>query len=248
MHTYSWPVDLLSCKLKTARQKKRLVKEDQEKQLIRLYKQYRTLLQQKRNLPMVPLEQPYQKGWKRVFVLRDDVKASDSAAFYECLLEKINTVVLCNDKSFTQKAKRRKNGKRVYEGLPQKLLEIPMWEWERNQRKLTQEEMTHFHVEQRWNANLNSIQYYYTFNEPWRYKLQVMPHIIREVKVLDVLLERELQEIRSKIDGYHLWGEIGSLTKSRKCKWRRDYGKTRLMKSPIYQQNIPTILAECTNN
>lgn len=63
MHTHEW-----SCRIKSARQKRRLVKTDRDKQLIKLDKRRRELWQQQSLLPMVPLENPYQRGWKRLFV------------------------------------------------------------------------------------------------------------------------------------------------------------------------------------
>ena len=69
MDTHEWP-----CRIKSARRKKRLVKLDFDKRLIRLSKTREELQEQKRNLPIVPLEHPCQRGWKRFFVLRDDMK------------------------------------------------------------------------------------------------------------------------------------------------------------------------------
>ena len=69
-------------RLKSARQKRRLVKKDRDKQLIQLDKHQNLLWKQKRELPMIPLEHPYQKGWKRFFVLRKDVQQSAKAVFY----------------------------------------------------------------------------------------------------------------------------------------------------------------------
>ena len=69
--------DYIQCsRLKTKRQKKRLVKEDFEKQLIQLNKLQDELWEKKRCLPLVPLAMPYQKGWQRYFVLREDIARS----------------------------------------------------------------------------------------------------------------------------------------------------------------------------
>ncbi|MBS1606677.1 MAG: hypothetical protein JST42_28740 [Bacteroidetes bacterium] len=70
-----------SCRLKTARQKRRAQKADREKQLIRLEKLRTILWRAKQQLPWIPLEEPYQKGWKRFFVMREDVKRSDMGGY-----------------------------------------------------------------------------------------------------------------------------------------------------------------------
>src|SRR5690606_37296467 len=107
MDTNLWSFGAGYCKIKTARQKKRLQKEDIEKQLIRLHRLREKLQQQKNSLPLVPLETPYQKGWKRSYVLRQDVARSRYGSFYQTLLEKINTVIYHHDKHFkTSKRKR----------------------------------------------------------------------------------------------------------------------------------------------
>lgn len=64
MDIHEW----LCCK-KSARRKKRLVKTDRDKQLIQMDKQLDKLREQKQLLPKVPLEHPYQRGWKRFFVI-----------------------------------------------------------------------------------------------------------------------------------------------------------------------------------
>ncbi|MGV3588803.1 MAG: hypothetical protein ACO1OF_17490 [Adhaeribacter sp.] len=79
-------------RFRSAREKKRLVKLDFEKQLRQLARERCHLLEQKRSLGYEPLKPPVQKGFKRFFVLRDDVAWSPRAAFFQEILDKINTV------------------------------------------------------------------------------------------------------------------------------------------------------------
>src|SRR5882762_7889462 len=102
MDNHEWP----RC-VKSERRKKRLAKTDRDKQLIQLFKRRRELCEQSKLLPLVPLEHPYQRGWKRFFVVRDDVKRSEQAEFYQTLLEKINTTEYHYDKSFKRKKRRK---------------------------------------------------------------------------------------------------------------------------------------------
>ena len=103
MHSNNGQTHALSYRLRSARNKKRSQKEDKEKRLIQLHKQEVKLWMDRRNLPLVPLAEPYQKGWKRFFVLREDVQGSNKAGFYESLLEKINTIQYSKDKGFKAK-------------------------------------------------------------------------------------------------------------------------------------------------
>jgi hypothetical protein len=82
MNTHEWP----RC-IKSARRKKRLVKLDFDKQLIRLSKTMNSWAT-KAKFTKVPLVHPYQRGWKRLFVLQDDIKRGPLAEFYEALLKK----------------------------------------------------------------------------------------------------------------------------------------------------------------
>lgn len=50
-----------SSRLKSKRKKKQLVKKDFEKQLIQLSKLEKELWEKRKNLPLIPLETPYQK-------------------------------------------------------------------------------------------------------------------------------------------------------------------------------------------
>ena len=41
---------------------------------------------------MERLETPYQKGWKRLFVLKENIARSDKAELYQQILDKIKNV------------------------------------------------------------------------------------------------------------------------------------------------------------
>ncbi|MBC8032998.1 MAG: hypothetical protein H7Y03_02550 [Chitinophagaceae bacterium] len=133
MDPQEWPY-----RLRTARQKKRLVKKDFDKQLIKLSRKQGELWKQRRNLPMIPLEHPYQKGWKRLFVLREDIQNLPNADFYQALLDKINTVKYHHDKSF--KIKKRRKRRYGQKNIGQTLTEISDYDWYRNWYKLSDEE------------------------------------------------------------------------------------------------------------
>ena len=79
--------EILSYRLRTARQKKRLQYEDFDKQLIQLHKERIQLREQQRNLGWQPLIPAVQRGFKRTFVLRDDVARSRNASFYTAILK-----------------------------------------------------------------------------------------------------------------------------------------------------------------
>ena len=79
-------------KLKTARQKKRAVKMANENKLLSLHREERKIWQVQRDMGMVELNPPIVRGWKRYFVLREDVARCNDALFYQNILDKINHV------------------------------------------------------------------------------------------------------------------------------------------------------------
>jgi hypothetical protein len=214
MDNYEQSFDVLQYRLKSARRKKRLQKKDFDKQLIQITKQERLLWQRRHDLPMVPLENPYQKGWKRYFVVRDDIKRSPSAGFFSTLLEKINTVQYHPEKSFKVKKRRRGSRKRSKgpEVRRQFLQEFSEWHWNHHRLKLTELEKAHFHLYEKMSKDGKSKCLVYRFNEPWRYVLQVKPHIITEVKMVDGLLEQEIQLLDNYVTNHYLQPRMSRLT------------------------------------
>ena len=68
-------------RLRNLRSRKRIAREDHEKFLRACIKRQKALFKQRRELPLVPLEKPYQKGYVRFFVLREDVRQGKQADF-----------------------------------------------------------------------------------------------------------------------------------------------------------------------
>jgi hypothetical protein len=200
-------------RLKSARQKRRLVKKDRDKQLIQLDRHQTLLWKQKRELPMMPLAHPYQKGWKRFFVLRKDVQQSAGAGFYQGVLDKINTLEYYHDKSFIQRI--RKKGRYHYEVRPQTLRLIYEDEWFGNKLKLTDAEKLCFYRYKGFSEWHGRVIVNYLFAEPWRFVLAVKPHIIYEVKMIDEVLEQEIKAIDNHIENNCLKARIDRLTRGR---------------------------------
>ncbi|WP_285009494.1 hypothetical protein [Pedobacter faecalis] len=208
MDIHEWP----RC-IKSARRKRRLVITDRDKQLIKLSKRWDQLEEQRRLQPKVPLEHPYQRGWKRFFVLRDDVKRSSKADFYEALLTKINTVEYHYDKSFKSRKLRKRRNVSCKE---QRLCEFGEHCWQVNRMNLTEDEKACFTGVEFINTSRRP-ELKYMFTEPWRYVLKIAPHIITHVRLVDVDIERELSYIKGHVTSDHLDPRMSRLTSGRSC-------------------------------
>ncbi|MFH6994085.1 hypothetical protein [Flavobacterium sp. FlaQc-48] len=209
MENYTAEEYALCSRFKNKRTKKRLVKEDFEKQLIQLRKLEVELWKKRQELPLVPLAVPYQKGWQRNFVLREDIARSSEYSFYKVLLEKINTVQFSSEKSFKKKKKRKR--KHVYVEKLQTVQEFSESEWRSPKLALTEKEKTHFYKRERWCPNCKRYKIHYVFNEPWRYVFRIKPYMITHTKMVDAVLESEIQVLDNYITNLNLRYKINKL-------------------------------------
>lgn len=201
--------ELLCYGLRSARSRKRTAKKDFEKKLVQLHKLQRQLSHAIWNLPWVPLEEPYQKGWKRSFVLRQDVRRSRQAGFFETLLKKINRTEYSRDKSFT--TKKRKKGRKYRKPVEQKLCEFSQREWDDPKCKLSDSEKQFFYKREFWNPYAKKIDFRYTFSEPWRFVLQIRPRMITKTQIQDKELLSRDRKLDNYIRNHHLNHKIVKL-------------------------------------
>ena len=208
-------------RLRNLRSRKRIAREDHEKFLRTCIKRQKALFKQRRELPLVPLEKPYQKGYVRFFVLREDVRQGKQADFFATLLEKINTYQYADNRKFQKKKKRR--GKRVYIARKQELYTFSQWEWERalERGKFTQKERAYFAKIECFNRQKDRFEIHYEFTEAWRFELRVKPNMITHYRPVDIAIERELAELDKIIDDYKNWGIIHSKIYGRSYSWRQ---------------------------
>lgn len=217
MDIHDWPYIK-----KSARRKKRLVKKDFDKQLRQLSKKRQELSDQISDLPPVILDKPYQKGWVRLFVLRDDIAQSDKAEFYQTLLDKVNNSKWHYDRSF----KRRKIRKGIYEyyhAEKQVLREFHYDVFHGNKLNLSEAEKACFATKEIWNTQYRRWNTIYYIAEPWRFALVIKPHIVYKVRMVNELLERQLSVINDYIDRNKLLPRIWKLMGGNNNFWHRDY-------------------------
>ena len=186
--------DILCYRLRTERQKKRVQYEDFDKHLIHLYKEELEIYQKIRNLGWDALTPPIQRGWKRTFVLRDDVARSKHAAFFEGILKKINTVDWSYRKDF--KIKKRMHGRKKYVVKEQKL-QSPV---SHHFLKLDFNDAEKQFFYESWQLEWKALVKRYVFRKPWQFVLRVKPNMIDKVKKIDAGLESQLCFIKNYLE------------------------------------------------
>src|SRR5687767_12086071 len=118
-------------RFRSSREKKRAAKLHFEKHLLKLARERKMLRDQQRKLGYEPLVPPVQKGFKRFFVLRDDVARSPRGAFFQEILDKINTVQYSDTREFSKR--KRFNGRKKKVAREQKLKTLWEFEWQKLQ-------------------------------------------------------------------------------------------------------------------
>jgi hypothetical protein len=191
----------------------------------------------------VPLEEPYQRGWKRSFVLRDDVARSGRAAFYTELLRKINTVMRAADKGFKQKKRRAR--KRVYIDRPQYLRSFYLYEWHSSNCRLITQERAQFYL--REEMHNKKLVYKYVFSEPWRYVLKVEPNMITHQKMVDEVLEQRIAQLDNYINTQHLDPLMMKAMRGDSGKWK-NYEERAEHRNPLKGRPLHDILSNAIDD
>jgi UDP-2,3-diacylglucosamine pyrophosphatase LpxH len=189
--------DILCYPIRTERQKKRMQYEDFDKHLIALDKKESVLHGDCRRPEYEPLIPSVQRGWKRFFVLRDDIARGADAQFFENILKKINTQKIYWRKDF--KVKKRKFGRKIYVVQTQELFKPDAYEF--SKFKFTEKERTFFDAEFSYDKWHGKFIKRYVFNEPWRFVLRIRPNMIDKQKKIDAEKEARLKEIGNYIRG-----------------------------------------------
>jgi len=183
--------EILCYRIRSKRTKIRAQHEDFYKELIQIHKEECELYKQKQNLGWEPLVPPIQKGWKRVFILRQDVARSKQSHFYAGILWKINTVQWSYRKDFMKK--KRAFGRKKYVVRDQYLLKPDKHHFQR--LGFNEAEKAQFHEEWSYEKGRGGFIRRYVFNEPWRFVLKVQPNIVDKIRKTDPVIEARLKEI-----------------------------------------------------
>lgn len=229
----------MSFRLQTVRRKKRMQHEDFEKKLLGLHKERRQLYEQQRALGWIELCPPIMRGWKRFFVVREDVAKSKQGAFFEGILQKINTIKYSTRKDF--KVKKRKAGKKIYVVTEQQLLLLG--ELQFTKFNLTEKETQFFevrYVKEKWRKELVKV---YVFTEPWRFVFRIRPNIISKVRVKDIAMEKRIAEIDDFIDRNGFTGKLNRLLHGNEY-WRWHDGEKKWQKNPLKNKPSEKVLDE----
>ncbi len=176
-------------RLKSARRKTQLRIKDQDKRLLQLDRERHDLWQQIINTPKVLLNEPYQRGWLRLYVLKPQIQQGDRAAFYQQILKHINEVQYHYDRSFKKPRRIRRRNRFYYANLPV-LKPISNNYWQRNHMQFNEEQKACFEKREVWNQQRYRWEYEYVFAAPELLEIKVLPNMVTHIKVSDSALKQ----------------------------------------------------------
>ena len=231
--------------LPSARTKRRKIKKARDKKLLDLEKERLHIWNTIHNLGYEDLFPPVQRGWKRLFVLRNDVAESKYAECYQQILDTINKIAICHRKDF--KVKKRRQGKRYYVKTIQELESLTAWDLSKSE--LSEEQKALFLRVEYYCPFVKAIRVKYEFKEPWRFVLRVQPNMITKTRIRDWELESKLKQIDNYLKRNNLQYRIDKLRGRRNYRywyyiWNIISEKPKYKFNPLKGRSIQTIEEE----
>lgn len=206
---------IAASRIRTKRRRIRDAREHFEKQLLQLRRKDKALWKAWDQRGYIPLEPPVMKGYKRFFVLREDVARGREAEFYEELLKKINTCEYSHRKDF--KVKKRSHGRKKLVEREQHLEQLGLDQFVK--LKLTGKEADCF--EERLFFHKQSLipSRRMVIKEPWRFVLRVRPNMITQTRMIMPELDSQIQQLQNYIDRHYLEHKIRKLMDGSVRRW-----------------------------
>lgn len=202
---------IAASRIRTTRRRIRDARTQFEKQLRSLHREEKRMSEIWYKRGYVPLEPPVMIGYKRFFVLRDDVARSRHADFYEGLLTKINTCDYSHRKDF--KVKKRSHGRKHWVLREQQLLQPDLQAFAK--LKLTEKEAACFEERFFFFKNSPEPQKRMVFKESWRFILRVRPNMVTVARMELPELKSQMQQLDDYVKRFCLEHKILKVIYSR---------------------------------
>lgn len=230
-------------RLRSKRRRERAKHTAFEKKLIRLHREEWAMRKAMDTLGYEKLDPPIQRGFKRFFVLRDDVARSDDAKFFQAILDKINTVQYSWKKDFKQM--HRRGGSKVYVVRDQELQRLSHSCMKK--KGFSEREKTYFIQVTVPKGKPGEMLWLYTFTEPWRFRLKVERNMMTRTRIKDFDLVQRAHEIANYLDRNFLRPKMYRIVLGRyQWRLRYDYGGElpRYSWDPFKNRSFADILDE----
>lgn len=174
-----------------------------DKRLLKLEREYNRLTKAQRNAPVIPIAEPYQKGWTRTHALREDILRRRDAPELKRVLSKFKTTVHCMNPEFVD----RKGVPIVqdFRIIPKKTLERFNWppevmKWVKFGFWTQASYISKYTIEG------------YIFTPPHYFTVwDIQPYMITHQRVLYPDIETRLAEISNKFGHLQAWPRLNRI-------------------------------------
>lgn len=206
---------------------KETLRGNRDRILYRTVREIDRLHKAKWNSPIIPLEEPYQRGWTRRYKLRDDATRRDDAQRLKYVLKLINTVQFSRDgikwPSF--------NGVEI----PQALKVIPekVFEGMKLSPAITKYFLHGHYTEQSLYSSRIVVGYAVHYKYKFYFVYDIQPNIVTHTRVIMPEVESRLSELYSVLEKNGGWNRVDHLKGHRK--YRDDFTKESLLDFTIEQ-------------
>lgn len=183
--------------------------EEKDKKIIRFCKRLYELRRAEREIPLVPLPKPIQRGFKKSFKLREDISRRNDAHIFKRILGVINTTVYCK----TQDFKVKKYHSNQLTDIPHSLDYISEYEWGKLNWPQSLKKwfiLRSKHIDTKYGLSRIPIKGYY-FSHPYFFDTKIEPHFVTHTCPVDVNIKREIAEIEAFMTNNSGWARLGHL-------------------------------------
>lgn len=187
---------------------------------------------QQRRYTIRDLEEPYQRGWRRDYVLSQRSREREDRPVLEAILAVIGSTIVRPDRSFQS----RQGRTRALCEISQPLRPISNNEW--NYKGYPALWIRYFRYELRLQRN-NHWQPYWIFVHTSLYHLKVSRNMIHQVRDIDPDVERRIGELDRWFETHDAWPRYRWLRGSRMgCHWRGTESPKQKLTNKRHRQEI----------
>lgn len=193
-------------------------KEQRIKKAKRLQQELNELYTLKWGMKSIPLDEPIFKGYKKYYVLRDDIAKRDDAEAIESLLRRVNTTIYSPTKDFMERTRK----KMVSKHHPLRpLYKKEQFSSEEDEKKESQFfESVSKHIIQcgeRWSSlwychichadghTFTRLPIHWHVKCPWIFDTKIEPYYLTHYKPIDCELESRISEISNQMCYHQYW-------------------------------------------
>lgn len=183
------------------RRERRRHRDEQLRHLRALYRELTDLRARRKSYPVVPVEKPYQSGWSRTYVLREDVNRRKDAPVIRRILDKLNSVVYSSRKDFLVRNWHRRQGESEWKPISQPLKTLNEAQFE----QLNDKERSLFHQYWEWSQFSRKMFIRFRFRYPYYFVFKITPRWITHQVIPLNEVESRIQEIENYLQKHDLW-------------------------------------------